>query len=113
VNSLLCPLTAGASVEFSDPFSADNVWNRWMQRDATRLTLNMAVPTIYSKLISSYHNMSVTEQKKARESCKQFRVMISGSSALPTTVFNEWKNISGHELLERYFNFKISIFQNI
>lgn len=40
-------------------------------------------------------------QKKATESCKQFRLMVSGSSSLPNFLFNEWKRISGHTLLER------------
>jgi len=28
--------------------------------------------------------------------------MVSGSAALPETVLNRWKNITGHTLLERY-----------
>ncbi|EFK05391.1 conserved hypothetical protein [delta proteobacterium NaphS2] len=28
--------------------------------------------------------------------------MVSGSAALPTTAFQEWKTITGHKLLERY-----------
>lgn len=41
-------------------------------------------------------------QKKAREACKRFRLMVSGSMALNPTTFNRWKEISGHVLLERY-----------
>lgn len=28
--------------------------------------------------------------------------MVSGSAALPQTILDEWRNISGHFLLERY-----------
>jgi malonyl-CoA/methylmalonyl-CoA synthetase len=33
---------------------------------------------------------------------KKFRLMVSGSAALPVTVMEKWKIISGHTLLERY-----------
>jgi malonyl-CoA/methylmalonyl-CoA synthetase len=41
-------------------------------------------------------------QDKAKDACKQFRLMVAGSASLPTTVFEEWKKISGQALLERY-----------
>lgn len=28
--------------------------------------------------------------------------MVSGSAPLPSTLFNRWKQITGHKLLERY-----------
>lgn len=33
---------------------------------------------------------------------KKFRLMVSGSAALPVTVMEKWETISGHLLLERY-----------
>jgi len=55
-----------------------------------------------AKLIKLYNSFPPLMQKKATESCKQFRLMVSGSSSLPNFLFNEWKRISGHTLLERY-----------
>ena len=33
---------------------------------------------------------------------KNIRLMVSGSAALPQPIFEEWKNLTGHTLLERY-----------
>ena len=46
--------------------------------------------------------MSIENQKKAKDACRQFRLMISGSSSLPKHIFERWEDISGHRLLERY-----------
>lgn len=62
----------------------------------------MAVPTVYSKLISEFSNMNTDEQKECRNACNKFRLMVSGSMALPISVLESWKKISGHTLLERY-----------
>src|ERR1044072_4498105 len=57
-----------------------------------------------AKLIQHYDSKIPDELKpKATESCSQFRLMISGSAALPTPLRNTWKEISGGQiLLERY-----------
>lgn len=33
---------------------------------------------------------------------RALRLFVSGSAALPTTLFSRWLQISGHKLLERY-----------
>jgi len=101
INILTCPLWSGATCEMLPKFDAIKVWNLWME-GTNNYTLFMAVPTIYAKLIKLYNSFPPLMQKKATESCKQFRLMVSGSSSLPNFLFNEWKRISGHTLLERY-----------
>ena len=57
-----------------------------------------------AKLIQ-YYEISIPDElkPKATKSCSQFRLMISGSAALPTSIKNTWKEISGGQiLLERY-----------
>ncbi|CAG8470635.1 2921_t:CDS:10 [Paraglomus brasilianum] len=103
LHALICALYAGATVEMLSKFDAMYVWRRWTS--STRdLTLFMAVPTIYSKLIQFYKtSLPPDAQLIATESCSQFRVMISGSASLPVPLRNEWKQISGGQvLLERY-----------
>ncbi|KAJ3407599.1 hypothetical protein HDV05_005380 [Chytridiales sp. JEL 0842] len=103
INVLTCGLASGATVEMApEKFSPAATWDRWM-KPKQDLTLFMAVPTIYAKLEKCYYNeMSETERINASESCAQFRLMVSGSSALPTHLFESWENISGQRLLERY-----------
>ncbi|ORX60214.1 putative long chain fatty acid CoA ligase [Piromyces finnis] len=101
INVLLCPLWSGATCDMLPKFNVNKVWDLWMD-ESNNYTLFMAVPTIYAKLIKLYKSFSPILQKKATECCKQFRLMVSGSSSLPNFLFNEWKRISGHTLLERY-----------
>jgi malonyl-CoA/methylmalonyl-CoA synthetase len=62
----------------------------------------MAVPTIYYKLIAHWEKLSGAEQETISEQLKKFRLMVSGSAALPVSVMEKWKKISNHWLLERY-----------
>jgi acyl-CoA synthetase (AMP-forming)/AMP-acid ligase II len=83
-------------------FDAPGIWKRF-QAPERDLTLFMAVPTIYSRLIEIWNSMSPEDRKKATESCNQFRLQVSGSAALPTPLKEKWKTISGGKvLLERY-----------
>lgn len=101
-NVLLTALYNGATVEFMPKFDAPAIWARW--QDARQdLTLFMAVPTIYSRLIEIYDAMKPEEQARATAACKQFRLMVSGSAPLPSPLKERWRQISGGQvLLERY-----------
>ena len=99
VNALLCPLWAGAVCEFLPNFDARLVWERLA---AGGITVFMAVPTIYSRLIAEWESASALEQAKMSQACRKLRLMVSGSAALPVSAFEKWKQISGHSLLERY-----------
>ena len=99
INVLGCALWIGATCEFLWPFDAKQVWQRFGHSD---LTLFMAVPTIYAKLITAWENSSPEERQAMSRGCRQMRLMVSGSAALPASTLERWKSISGHVLLERY-----------
>jgi malonyl-CoA/methylmalonyl-CoA synthetase len=99
VNVLLCALWSGATCEFLPSFDADAVWGRFVNSD---LTLFMAVPTIYFRLIAAWESASRGEQRAMSKACAKMRLMVSGSAALPVSLFEKWQTISGHTLLERY-----------
>eukprot|EP01028_Stygiella_incarcerata_P005945 TRINITY_DN2450_c0_g1_i1.p1 TRINITY_DN2450_c0_g1~~TRINITY_DN2450_c0_g1_i1.p1 ORF type:complete len:589 (+),score=136.23 TRINITY_DN2450_c0_g1_i1:89-1768(+) len=101
VNIVLCALFTGAQIHFMQKFNASKVWEHWMNTDEG-MTVFMAVPTIYGLLIRSFEGMGVDEQKRCKEGAKRLRLMVSGSAALPEPVWKKWKEITGHELLERY-----------
>ena len=82
-----------------DRFDAAKAWQLFIDLP---LTLMMAVPTIYSRLIQHYDASSPEQQKAYRDACHKFRLMVSGSAALPAPVLRRWREISGHFLLERY-----------
>ena len=62
----------------------------------------MAVPTVYAKLIDAWEKASPKDQVRMSEGCQKMRLMVSGSAALPVSILERWKKISGHVLLERY-----------
>jgi malonyl-CoA/methylmalonyl-CoA synthetase len=103
INVISCTLWAGGTVEFLPNFSADGVFN-WMKRmvESGVNGVFMAVPTIYFKLIAYFETLDKIEQKALTEEMKTFRLMVSGSAALPVSVMEKWEIISGHRLLERY-----------
>jgi malonyl-CoA/methylmalonyl-CoA synthetase len=99
VNALLCALWAGATCEILPHFDATEVWNRFIRGN---VTLFMAVPTIYSKLIASWEGATEQERHKMSTASGKLRLMVSGSAALPVNMFEKWEQISGQPLLERY-----------
>lgn len=99
VNVTCCALYSGASCRFLPEFNAAAIFDIFTRG---QVNLFMAVPTIYYKLIAYYESLSADEQKNVSAAMKKFRLMVSGSAALPVTVMGNWEKISGHVLLERY-----------
>lgn len=99
VNVLGCALWAGACCEFLPEFSTQAVFAAFQQRT---INLFMAVPTIYFKLVAHWEALPETEQQALTDTMRAFRLMVSGSAALPVTVMEKWERVSGHTLLERY-----------
>jgi malonyl-CoA/methylmalonyl-CoA synthetase len=99
INVISSAMWSGATVEFLPSFSADGVFGVFKKG---RINIFMAVPTIYFKLISHWESLPDDQQKQITETLAKFRLMVSGSAALPVSVMEKWKKISTHTLLERY-----------
>ena len=99
INVVSCALWSGATVQFLPSFSAEGLFELFL---AGKVNLFMAVPTIYFKLISYWEGLPAERQQEVTEALSKFRLMVSGSAALPVTVMEKWKTISTHTLLERY-----------
>ena len=99
VVALTCALWAGATCELLPRFDAEKAWERIVEGS---VTLFMGVPTMYAKLIAAWESASPERQQEMSKACAKLRLMVSGSAALPVSVLEKWKHISGHVLLERY-----------
>ena len=99
VNVLCCSLWSGATCRIHASFDAGRVWRAFSRAG---LTLFMGVPTMYFRLIKAWQEASKAEQQEWSRACRGFRLMVSGSAALPESVLEQWLEISGHTLLERY-----------
>lgn len=99
INMLSCALWSGACCEFLPKFSQKAVFDLFCEDE---VNVFMAVPTIYFKLISYYNTLTGPDQESISKHLMKFRLMVSGSAALPVSVLEQWKEISDHTLLERY-----------
>jgi malonyl-CoA/methylmalonyl-CoA synthetase len=99
INVVSCSLYSGARCYFLNAFDASSVFDYILSGS---LNVFMAVPTIYHKLIAHYVSLPSEEQHRLTLAMRKFRLMVSGSAALPVTVMQKWKDISGQILLERY-----------
>ena len=95
-----CALYSGAKITIHPKFDEEEVWKLF--KTSRDLNVFMGVPTMYSKLIQVYKQMNTKGQYDASRGCRKFRLMVSGSMALPEFTMNEWQNISSTAILERY-----------
>src|SRR5688572_9539858 len=99
INGLGSALAVRATCEILPAFDAERVWSRLASGEITVFT---AVPTIYSRLIASWEQATTDVQQARSAGVRKLRLMMSGSAALPVSLLERWRAISGHTLLERY-----------
>jgi malonyl-CoA/methylmalonyl-CoA synthetase len=100
LNALCCALWSGACCELLPRFDPERMWSRLEAEDGP--TLFMAVPTIYAKLAQHWDEADPTRRARLSAGCARLRLMVSGSAALPVSMLERWRALSGHTLLERY-----------
>ena len=99
INVVCCSLWVGATCIFFPRFDPKEVVELL---EIPSLTVFMAVPTIYYKLITYIEGLSDRRAGEIKGNLLKKRLMVSGSAALPVSVMEKWYEISGHWLLERY-----------
>lgn len=99
VNVCLTPLWVGAVCEAPGGFDALATWERLASGE---ITVFMAVPTIYARLTATWEGADDGTRARWSRGAARARLMVSGSAALPVSVLERWRAISGHVLLERY-----------
>ncbi|BAF06236.1 Os01g0761300, partial [Oryza sativa Japonica Group] len=108
-NALFAPLYSGSVVEFMPKFSVRGIWQRWREsypnngsKNDEAITVFTGVPTMYTRLLQGYDGMDPEQQSASSFAAKQLRLMMCGSSALPSPLMKRWEEVTGHRLLERY-----------
>ncbi len=84
-----CPMMAGSRIAFESEFSVERIMRRMSQATAI-----MAVPTIYTRLLS--------RTDFGHDHCRRMRLFISGSAPLQPETYAEFKRRTGHRIVERY-----------
>mmetsp|Transcript_18235 Transcript_18235/g.26111 ORF Transcript_18235/g.26111 Transcript_18235/m.26111 type:complete len:775 (-) Transcript_18235:1889-4213(-) len=121
INKLCCAIWVGASVEFMK-FHPIELWKRLAAAQQKQndnngngsnknnsyrrpITLFMAVPTVYAKLLETIPSLPSSTISDALSSTlhpSNMRLMVSGSAALPTSILSKWEDVTKHRILERY-----------
>lgn len=98
-------LLAGSGIEFqSFGFDPAQIWERWRQGG---LTIFSGVPTMYMRMMR-YFDENISKRSPAEiqsyiDAARSFRIMMSGSAALPFSLQTKWiKLLDGKRILERY-----------
>ena len=99
INILCCGLWAGATVHLFAKFDMPVITKNIV---ADTYNVFMAVPTIYVKLMQYFDTIDKAEVKKICAGFERMRLNISGSAACPVKLFNQWQDLTGQVLLERY-----------
>jgi len=99
VNVLTCALWSGAVCQILPKFDPTEVWERVARGD---VTLYMAVPTLYGRLIDAWKAADADTRTRWSAGARGLRLMVSGSAALPVPTLERWEEITGQRLLERY-----------
>ena len=99
VNILMSALWNGATCEILPRFNPVDVWERLARGE---MTLYMAVPTVYKRLVEGWKDADPATRRAWSEGASACRLMVSGSAALPVPTWRRWERITGHRLLERY-----------
>jgi malonyl-CoA/methylmalonyl-CoA synthetase len=99
--ALLPALGVGASVRFVDfsarSFDAAAVWDAM-----PGCTVLMAVPSMHSRLMTALDACDAPVHARRIECGRALRLVTSGSAALPVSLGERWRMVSGAYPLERY-----------
>lgn len=99
INVLCCALWVGARVTLFSRFDMERILAAVESRD---YSVFMAVPTIYVKIIGALETLPELRRTQICEGFKAMRLNISGSAACPVKLYNQWQELTGQTLLERY-----------
>jgi malonyl-CoA/methylmalonyl-CoA synthetase len=97
--SLLNVLLSGGSVTMLPKFDAVRVWEAFADEACT---VWMAVPTMYQKLFEAFDAADDATRSRWARGASRLRLATSGSAALPVTLAERWRAITGAIPLERF-----------
>ncbi len=95
--SLFVSLLAGGRTRMIQKFDAPRMWD--LMAEATVL---MGVPTMHKKLLDALDTAEAADRDRWQKNAGGLRLVTSGSAALPSTVGERWRELTGAYPLERF-----------
>ncbi len=94
--ALLTAVGAGATTHFH-PFEPRAAWE-----GMPRATVFMGVPTVHMKLLAALDEADAATRERWVAGARALRLITSGSAALPVTIGERWRALTGAYPLERF-----------
>ncbi len=94
--SLFVSVLAGGRTRMMAKFDADRVWDALPEA-----TVLMGVPTMHKKLLDAF-DASASHRDRRASAMRKLRLLTSGSAALPATIGERLRDLSGDYPLERF-----------
>lgn len=95
--ALLTSLLGGGTTRMLRAFEATRVWEELAQ-----CNVFMGVPTMHKKLFDAFDAASAAERERWAAAARGLRLVTSGSAALPVSVGERWRALTGVYPLERF-----------
>jgi malonyl-CoA/methylmalonyl-CoA synthetase len=95
--ALFPSLLAGGATRMVDRFDALRLWE-----EMAHATVLMGVPTMHKRMLDAYDAADAATQARWARHAAALRLVTSGSAALPTTLGEKWRALTGRYPLERF-----------
>ncbi|KAH8343378.1 hypothetical protein KR059_009439 [Drosophila kikkawai] len=102
-------LNVGGTVILQQKFDGHNAWSALLGINSPtkqRVTLFLAMPIVYKRLIAEYDKMFAKDSRMVDyilNHCRQrIRLMATAYALLPDSVFQRWRQITGQNIYEYY-----------
>ncbi|XP_016983414.1 malonate--CoA ligase ACSF3, mitochondrial [Drosophila rhopaloa] len=102
-------LNVGGNVVLQQKFDGHNAWSALLGINSPskqRVTLFLAMPIVYKRLIAEYEKMFAKDSRMVEyivNHCRQkIRLMATAFALLPDSVFFRWREITGQNIYEYY-----------
>ncbi|XP_017051890.1 malonate--CoA ligase ACSF3, mitochondrial [Drosophila ficusphila] len=102
-------LNVGGNVVLQQKFDGHNAWSALLGINSPskqRVTLFLAMPIVYKRLIAEYEKMFAKDSRMVEyivNHCRQkIKLMATAFALLPDSVFYRWREITGQNIYEYY-----------
>lgn len=113
INSLQAPLSTGARVTLMPKFDPVKAWSYLLGvglnsgKDLPKINTFPGTPSMYDALVQSYGGIFKDKKTKdyVKQTCsKRQRLMMSSTTTLPSSLVQQWKNITGQRIMENFIS---------
>ncbi|MBK7579962.1 MAG: AMP-binding protein [Myxococcales bacterium] len=95
--ALLTSLLGGGTTRMLEKFDGPRLWE-----ELAHASVLMGVPTMHKKLLDTFDAADSVTRTRWADSARNLRLVTSGSAALPATVGERWRELTGNYPLERF-----------